>query len=76
MAALISTIVFSELFFINFVNILKKINEDKDTISETILGSILVGFIILGIANLLLKKQQRNSAIFSLYRELYNSPCP
>ncbi|WP_236911352.1 hypothetical protein [Clostridium sp. Cult1] len=53
MVALISTMGFSVLFFINFVNILKKINEGKDTISETILGSILIGFVILGIANLL-----------------------
>lgn len=53
MIAIIWTSLTSILFFINLIEILKKINDGKDTASDTLLGAILIIFIIFGLASLL-----------------------
>ncbi|NMA02238.1 MAG: hypothetical protein GX923_06710 [Clostridia bacterium] len=42
----ISVIIASMAFFINFVVLLKKIKADEDTYTNTVIGTILVGFIV------------------------------
>ncbi len=51
MMGVIWTSLASTLFFVNFINILKNIKDDKSTASETFLGCILIIFIVLGIAS-------------------------
>lgn len=38
--------------FVNFINLIKKINDGKDVVSDILLGAVLIVFIILGIASL------------------------